>query len=199
MLSPGVPARGRESMAMTLVYLVQHGEKQPIPGDPELTKLGRGHAARTGQWLRNAGLGAVYSSPARRAWQTAEIIADVVGLSVVADARLRERANWDATQPIADFLGDWAHSTHDRDFVPRCGDSSCTAAERLRSFIVELATAPAPVAAATHGGVTVDLLRTLLGDQALPADLVTDGMPSCAITTLDGLNVVDIASTRHLT
>ncbi len=26
---------------MTMVYLVQHGEKQRLPGDPGLTELGR--------------------------------------------------------------------------------------------------------------------------------------------------------------
>ncbi len=29
---------------MTLVYLVQHGEKEPLPGDPGLTQAGRGQA-----------------------------------------------------------------------------------------------------------------------------------------------------------
>jgi hypothetical protein len=51
----------------------------------------------------------------------------------------------------------------------------------------------------SHGGVTVDLLRNLLGDDGLPARLMTDGIPPCAITTLDDLHVVSIAATGHLT
>ncbi|MGH3120541.1 MAG: hypothetical protein ACRDPF_06240 [Streptosporangiaceae bacterium] len=39
---------------MTLVYLVQHGEKEPVPGDPGLTGTGREQSARTGRWLRGA-------------------------------------------------------------------------------------------------------------------------------------------------
>jgi len=33
---------------VTLAYLMQHGEKRPLPGDPGLTGQGRGQAARTG-------------------------------------------------------------------------------------------------------------------------------------------------------
>src|SRR6266566_1563213 len=38
--------------AMALVYLVQHGDKEPLPGDPGLTAWGRRQAAVTGRWLR---------------------------------------------------------------------------------------------------------------------------------------------------
>jgi hypothetical protein len=55
-----------------------------------------------------------------------------------------------------------------------------------------------PVAAATHGGITVDLLRTLLGDAAVPVTLLHDGVPACAVTTLQDLNVIDVADIAHL-
>jgi hypothetical protein len=41
----------------------------------------------------------------------------------------------------------------------------------------------------SHGGVTVDLLRNLLGDDGLPLRLVEDHIPPCAITTFDDLHV----------
>jgi broad specificity phosphatase PhoE len=148
---------------MALVYLVQHAEKPPEPGDPELTEHGRTQAAHTGLWLSRTGLCAVYSSPMRRAWQTAQVIATTSGLDVRRDDRLRERMNWDGSQPIEDFLADWARSVHDRDFVPRSGDSSRQAAARLRAFLREQEDAAAAVAVATHGGITADLLRTPLG------------------------------------
>jgi broad specificity phosphatase PhoE len=78
----------------------------------------------------------------------------------------------------------------DRDFVPRSGESSRQAATRLQAFVLEQFDAPGAVAAVTHGGVTVDLLRTLVGDAAVPADLLVRGVPSCAITVLDGSSVV---------
>lgn len=90
---------------MAVIYFVQHAEKEPGPGDPELTERGRGQAH--------------------------------------AD---------DAT----------------------------------------------PVAAVTHGGVTVELLRTLIGDAALPPGLIDGGVPACALTVLDGVAVIDVAATGHL-
>ncbi len=52
---------------VTVVYLVQHGEKEPGPGDPGLTELGRMQATRTGRWLGGLGVGALWTSPMRRA------------------------------------------------------------------------------------------------------------------------------------
>lgn len=80
---------------MALVYLVQHAEKRPDPGDPELTDLGRDQATRTAEWLRRNQVRGVYSSPFKRAVQTAQPIAEAVGVEVLQDRRLAERMNWD--------------------------------------------------------------------------------------------------------
>jgi broad specificity phosphatase PhoE len=178
---------------VAVVYLVQHAEKRPGPGDPELTERGVDQAVRTGRWLSRAGLEAVYSSPLRRARQTAEAIAAACGLEVRLDQRLRERANWDGTQPLADFLRDWDQCTRDRDFAPPGGESSRDAGARMRGFLESQAADSGPVAAVTHGGVTIDLVRTILGEAAVPATLMRDGVASCAITILDGLTVVELA------
>jgi broad specificity phosphatase PhoE len=183
---------------MTLIYLVQHGEKEPGPGDPGLTDTGREQAGRTARWLHPLGLTAVYSSPQRRAWETGQIIASVSGLRLRHDVRLRERMNWDDGQVFEAFMAEWARSARERDYVPSCGDSSRRAGERLRAFLLDVAAEPGPVAAATHGGVTVDLLRTLLGDRALPRGLLSEGVPACAVTTVHDLDVVKIASVSHL-
>jgi broad specificity phosphatase PhoE len=183
---------------VAVVYLVQHAEKRAGPGDPGLTERGRRQAARTGQWLRHTGLIALYSSPLRRAWQTAQCVAAATGLRVQEDGRLRERMNWDGSQPIEEFLADWVRSTNDRDFVPATGESSRQAGQRLHAFLADREHERAPVAAVTHGGVTVDLLRTVLGDQTLPSYLIDNGVPACAATRFDGLTVIEIASTAHL-
>ncbi len=184
---------------MAVFYVVQHGEKEAHPGDPGLTGLGRRQAARTGRWLTRAGMRAVVSSPMLRARQTADLVAAAASVPVIEDVRLRERMNWDGTQPFTDFLADWAVCVRDRDFVPASGDSSRQAAERFRACLTDLAAAtPGPAAVCTHGGITADLLRTLLGDQALPATLIDEGIPPCAITVLSDLAVVEIASVRHL-
>jgi broad specificity phosphatase PhoE len=83
-----------------VAYLVQHAQKEPLPGDPGLTQLGHQQATSTGRWLRGQAVRALYSSPSRRARQTAEGIASVTGLAVRLDARLRERLNWDGSEPF---------------------------------------------------------------------------------------------------
>ena len=182
---------------MTTVYLVQHGDKEREPGDAGLTELGRGQAAVTASWLQQLGLRALYSSPLRRARETAEPIARATGLPVQLDGRLRERVNWDGTQAFDAFLADWDRCTRDRDLALGNGESSRSAAERLRAFLATLSGESGQVAAVSHGGVTTDLLRTLLGDDALPPHLIDQGIPPCAITTLDDLHVIAIASTEH--
>jgi broad specificity phosphatase PhoE len=68
----------------------------------------------------------------------------------------------------------------------------------MRACLADLAQEPGPLALVTHGGATVDLLRTLIGDQAVPSELMHQGVPACAITMLDDLSVVEIASVSHL-
>ena len=183
---------------MVLAYLVQHGEKEPVPGDPGLTPAGRQQASRTGRWLHGRGVHAVYTSPLRRARETADCIASVTGLAVQPDARLAERLNWDGSQPYEAFLALWARTIEDRDFIPPGGESSRQAAARLQAFLAALPDTPGPVAVVTHGGITTDLLRNLLDEDALPPDLLTAGIPPCAVTTIDDLTAVMIASTEHL-
>jgi broad specificity phosphatase PhoE len=135
---------------VTLVYLVQHGEKEPLPGEPGLTRTGREQAIHTGRELRGLKISALYSSPMR--------------------------------------------TMRDRDWTPADGESSRQAGTRLQAFLADLADTPGPVAAVTHGGITVDLLRNLLGDDAVPAPVLAAGIPPCAVTAVDDTTVVMIAS-----
>ena len=183
---------------MTVIYLVQHGEKERGPGDPGLTARGRAQAAATARWLRRMELTALYTSPLRRARQTAELIAAATDLVVQVDDRLRERVNWEAGEPLGRFLADWERSTRDRDFVLSNGESSRSAGERLRGFLADLAGGTGSAAAVSHGGITADVLRTLSGDAALPPQLLAEGFPGCAITMFGDLDVIAIGSTGHL-
>lgn len=192
------------------VVVVQHGEKEQRAGDPGLTERGVRQAVATARWLagRARPVG-VWSSPMRRATETATPIASVLGIRSRVDPRLRERMNWNeaGVESIEDFLADWRAATADRAYVPRRGDSSFEAASRMLAVLDELALAH-PIGTAvvvSHGGVTADVLRTLLGDDALLArtpGLVDDGVPNCAVTTLQatayGWSVVSIAQADHL-
>ena len=72
---------------MTMIYLVRHGETnwnraRRIQGstDIPLNDTGRGQAAETGRLLARRSWDAVYASPLLRAYETASIIADELGL-----------------------------------------------------------------------------------------------------------------------
>lgn len=192
------------------VVVVQHGDKERLPGDPGLTDLGRHQARATARRLAEADPPvAIWSSPMRRARETATPIGDVFGVTPSTDPRLRERMNWDdaRAESIEDFLAEWRRATADRAHVPRSGDSSAEAARRFLAALDDLAGAH-PIGTAivvAHGGVTTDMLRTLLGDEEVRARapaLIDDGVPACAVTTLrrtgDGWEVAAIATTDHL-
>ncbi len=150
------------------------------------------------RWLEGVAVGSLFSSPQRRAWQTAEVIASALGLTVTPDPRLRERVNWEGAGTLEHFLVNWQRSVVDRDYVPPGGESSRQAGERMRGFLLDLSPKQGPVVAVTHGGATTDLLRTLVGDDQVPPGLLRDGVPPCAITTLNGLEVAEIAHVAHL-
>lgn len=190
------------------VILVQHGAKEPGVGDPGLTPAGRRQAESTGRWLASRfNVTRVAASPLRRSRETAVLIAATTALEVEIDERLTERMNWDGVNPptAQEFLAEWERSTHERAYTPPSGDSSLEAARRLHGFLQECIDQTGDLVVATHGGVTVDLLRSLLGDPVLIEThpmLLREGIPSCALTILeqaDGDWVPRvIASTAHL-
>lgn len=80
------------------LYLVRHGRtllnaQGRLRGraDPPLDATGSAQAARTAAALRDVGAAAVVSSPLRRAWQTAEAIADAARVSHLVDEGLNDR------------------------------------------------------------------------------------------------------------
>ena len=93
------------------VWIVQHGEKVAASGDPGLTDAGHAQAALVARTLSAVGVSTVWSSPLRRAVETAAHIEDALGLRSHVDARLRERMAWDGTQSLEAFLSDWARAT----------------------------------------------------------------------------------------
>jgi broad specificity phosphatase PhoE len=74
------------------LLLIRHSEPDASPGtvDPSLTENGRQLAADAAEWLADEQLAAVYSSPTRRALETAELIAGRVGAPVAQRPGLAE-------------------------------------------------------------------------------------------------------------
>jgi probable phosphoglycerate mutase len=77
------------------LLIIRHGLPVRIddaagPADPELSDLGHEQARRMAQWLRGERIEAVFTSPMRRAVQTAAPLGDVLGLEPVVDDELAE-------------------------------------------------------------------------------------------------------------
>ena len=178
-------------MGTTTFVIVQHGEKEPEPADPGLRAVGRRQAAAAAGALRPLRPAALYSSPLRRAVETAAVIGDALRLPVVQDPGLTERMNWtaDSGLTLEEFQDEWRAATRDRQHQPRCGQSSSTAGRRLEAALRRLAEAHtgATVVCVSHGGVTTDLLRSVIGDErllALAPAIIDHGVPGGALTHL---------------
>jgi len=170
--------------------IVQQGEKEPFPGDPGLTEWGRRQATAAGRWISEQfSVNELWSSPLRRAVETASEIAHWTGNVIRTDERLRERMNWEGppAQPMDDFATEWRRSLADRSYIPLYGDSSSIAAERFLSALAEMRSRATVSVGVSHGGVTVDALRTIIGDEVLVAanpGIIDEGVPEGAITQL---------------
>lgn len=191
------------------IFIVQHAEKESGPGDPGLTETGHRQARVCGAALAGHGpFDELWSSPQRRALETAAHLADALGVSQLAvrrDDRTRERLNWlcEPAQTRAEFRGDWERTTANREFQPAFGDSSRAAGDRFVAFLLELhdRLLQGCVIVVAHGGVTVDLVRTWFGDDLvneLAPGAIEHGIRSCGLTTItldfDGRTLLGIGA-----
>ena len=85
------------------LILVRHGrpERNEVSADPPLSPLGQEQAERVARWLAKDAIDAVWSSPMRRAIQTAEPFAAQTGRPVRSHAGIVERENFAAWQKLA--------------------------------------------------------------------------------------------------
>lgn len=143
---PSPPAGGLR------VYLVRHGQAlsnlDPEPDLPKeqldhLTELGQRQAEQAGAALRGCGIGAVLTSPASRARETAALLASALGAPLPeVEARLRPLElgrgpdgtplDWDAR------IADWESG---RDPVPPAGESLAQLGDRVADLVASLAAA----------------------------------------------------------
>jgi broad specificity phosphatase PhoE len=184
---------------VTTFYLVRHGETTGGPGDPGLAPSGVAQAEAVAAQLSVRPIAAVYSSPLRRARETAAAIAAAAGCDVEIDERLRERANWGDVegQSWDDFVAAWQRSHANRDYVVPGGLSANEAGARAAAFVrdchAHFPDEGSAVVAVAHGGIIVDLLLEFCDEAVLvdlKPDLWTRGLRWCSATELcyDGAN-----------
>ena len=144
---------------MTTIFLVRHGEtvdnaRQVMQGQTqgELNERGREQARQVAERLADEQIDAVVASDLHRAIQTAEIIAQLHGLSVVTTPLLRER-DWGA------FTGRFIPDLQGLEW-PEDVEPETNLLERARNFLLYVtATYPGKrVVAVGHGIVNKAIL-----------------------------------------
>jgi probable phosphoglycerate mutase len=165
----------------TRLYLVRHAQSvgntsadwQP---DPPLTELGREQARLVGERLARQGVDAIFSSPLRRALETARPIAEATGLSVTVVDDLREIDVGPAETDAARIALEEREAIH-RLLVKNPSWDAFPGSEGSGPFRARITAAiddivrqcPARrVAVVTHGGVIQTYVSIILG---LPGDV----------------------------
>ena len=164
-----------EATRTARLILVRHGESEgnrdrtfTQSTDVPLTPRGREQAQAAAQRIAACYAPArVVSSPYTRARQTAEIIAEVIGLAVECEAALREQSfGIFAGQPYDALLSDAAYHEGPRwHWRPQGGESLIDVYERVVPAFERLALAGAgqDVVVVSHGGVMLALCAHLTG------------------------------------
>jgi broad specificity phosphatase PhoE len=193
---------------MTTFLMVRHGQHIRHAGDPSLTDVGRRQAQITAQHLTKLNIDAVHSSPLARARETALIIADTIGLGLLEDERLRERANYGdlAGQTFEEFVTMWQRCDRDRSHVPVLGLSAWANGARMEEWCRERHEKDpmAVIVACTHGGTISDFLLNVVPQELQYRQRISTHpeIGNCSITviTFDGhhFKLDEFASVDHL-
>ena len=127
--------------------------------DPSLSPLGREQAARLADAAARAGVAAIWTSPMRRARETAAVVAEVVGVqpTVLDDLiGVRPRGSWEgqSLEHLAAVSPDLyaAFEAADPQFAFPDGESLADQVARTRRALDLVAAGPAPALVVAHVG-----------------------------------------------
>lgn len=199
----------------TRLILIRHGETAwnratRIQGhtDIPLSPLGLAQAARLADALADEPLAAIYSSDLSRARQTAQALADMRGLPVRTDARLRERAfgrfeglSWqEIDQGYPEDAQRWRR--REPDFPVGGGESLNVFSARCLDAARDLAAAHPglSIALVAHGGVLDCLYRaaTRVALDAPRSWQLGNATVNRLLATPDGFTLIGWNDDRHL-
>ena len=164
---------------MRRLILLRHGQTEWNAGnrmqgqlDTDLTDLGRAQAKDAARELAERTPVAVVSSDLRRAYDTAVVLGEAVGLAVPSDPRLREThlGQWqglDHRQVDERYPGARMAWRGDATYAPPGGESRVDVAARAVPVVRELIDADpdwdsGPVVLVAHGGLIAALTAAML-------------------------------------
>lgn len=193
-------------------YLVRHGESQynaegRIQGqlDVELSSAGRRQSLALAAALADKRIEAIFTSPLKRAAETAQPIAEALGLALQSDDRLREihagifqGLLWreiESAHPVA--AAQWLKQ--EPDFVVPGGESRRALMTRGTCALTYIRTLPySAVAVVSHGGLLSAALKGLL---AIPVERAPFSLRNASITQArwdDQFRLLTLNDTEHL-
>ena len=163
---------------MPRLFLIRHGRstwnaERRIQGraDPPLDEVGREQARCLAERLRDDPPVALYTSPQRRAQETADIIGQALGILVTPDERLQEYDVGDVTgltweqveEQYPDVARRWAEASEDLALPGAEGSEPFRA--RVAAALDEIVArhAEEPVGVVAHGGTLGTYLNHLIG------------------------------------
>ena len=186
---------------MNIVHFVRHGENPANLTrefshrvvDYPLTERGMAQARATARYFAGHEIAAVYASPLLRAAQTADIIAEPLGLPVQTVEAFRE-VNVGALELEAPNEANWA--LHDRIFAEWFGGRASSRfpdgedltalTQRMRQGLLDVLRGrhDQRVIVVAHGGILAATLRSLCPHTTIGADGKIPLIPNCAVTRL---------------
>lgn len=206
---------------MNRLYLVRHGETLTNIThefscryvDYPLTRKGVLQAHQTAEFLADRNIHDIYSSPLKRAVETAQIIAERIGLTPTIMENFREinvgqleggqlQAQWGEYLAV---ISDWFKGNTDRRYPG--GENYTTLLQRMRLGIQQITANKTNrnIVVVGHGGIFTVTLKELCRNIDLNW-LWETRCPNCSITEMHVVqnngqltcNLIDWASYRHL-
>jgi len=165
---------------LTRLLLIRHGRsvwnaQGRIQGraDPPLDELGREQARRLAERLRQEAVVALYTSPLRRAQETADIIGRALDVPVVPDERLQEYdvgdiagLTWEqVVERYPDVAHRWAEAQEELGIPGEEGHGPFRARVVAAFGDIVSRHADGPVGVVAHGGTLGTYLNHLIGLQ----------------------------------
>lgn len=207
--------KNEEAEKKMKLYLVRHGQtdwnkERRIQGraDIELNEFGRHLAVETGKGLKDVPFAACFSSPLKRAVETAQLILGEKDLPVLTDERIAEmdfaeyegkccmKENWELPESFRNFF-----EAPDRYEPAEGGESFADMKKRTRAFLDDLCAREEfrneNILVVTHGAALAGMLNNIKG-KPLSQYWGTGVHKNCAVTEvlLDGKQAEILAENK---
>lgn len=134
-------------------FLIRHASSAHQGPDAPLTDTGYAQAEKLARHLAKLNIGALFSSPFRRAQETIAPYATLSNQTVIVLDDLRERTL--SASPLPDWKDHIARSFADPNYAPEGGESHVDLRRRAAIAFEKIAESDHPLPAfVTHGGLT---------------------------------------------